>query len=64
MKKNERQKSIEEYIIEREINTTIAVCVDFGKTLEETLQYVLGKFKSSDEDYIIKQFNELKKLYK
>ena len=53
--------SVEEYATQRAIDTAIEVCVDFDKTLEETIKYVTSKFDNASVDYIKSKFILLKK---
>lgn len=53
-------KTIEAYALEiaeeRAIDTAIVTCIDFGKTFDETIDYVSSKFDTVSKDYLISRF--------
>ena len=57
--KNEMCKSIEEYAEERALDLAINICMDFGKKIDETIDYVCGRFPSFTRDYVTERFYAL-----
>lgn len=53
--------SVEEYATQRAIDTVIKACVDFGRTMEETIKYITSKFDNATADYITSKYILLNK---
>lgn len=55
--------SVEEYATQRAIDAVIKACVDFGRTMEETIKYITSKFDNATAEYIATRYSQLSKKH-